>query len=90
MTKNADTDKYKYQGHGIGFDLLGIFCHLDAENGKNVIILGVDMTNSKHANNKTKEVLVLGHGLIQKVDDTTIYAEKCIRLILLLPIKQFA
>ena len=74
----------------IGFDLLGIFCHPDAENGKNVIILGVDMTNSKHANNKTKEVLVLGHGLIQKVDDTTIYAEKCIRLILLLPIKQFA
>ena len=24
MTKNADTDKYKYQGHGIGFDLPGI------------------------------------------------------------------
>ena len=34
------------------------------------------MTNSKHANNKTKYVLVLGHGLIQKIDDTTIYAEK--------------
>ena len=34
------------------------------------------MTNSKHANNKTKHVLVLGRGLIQKVDDTTIYAEK--------------
>ena len=34
------------------------------------------MTNSKHANNKTKDVLVLGHGLIEKIDDTTIYAEK--------------
>ena len=34
------------------------------------------MTNSKHANNKTKDVLVLGHGLIRKIDDTTIYAEK--------------
>ena len=34
------------------------------------------MTNSKHANNKTKYVLVLGHGLIQKIDDTIIYAEK--------------
>ena len=43
---------------------------------KNVIIFGVDMANSKHANNKTKDVLALGHGLIQKVDDTTIYAEK--------------
>ena len=34
------------------------------------------MTNSKHASNKTKDVLVLGRGLIQKIDDTTIYAEK--------------
>ena len=34
------------------------------------------MTNSKHANNKTKDVLDLGHGFIQKIDDTTIYAEK--------------
>ena len=34
------------------------------------------MTNSKHANNKTIDVLVLGRGLIQKIDDTTIYAEK--------------
>ena len=34
------------------------------------------MTNSKHANNKTKDVLVLGHGPIQKIDDTTIDAEK--------------
>ena len=41
-----------------------------------VVIFGVDMTNSKHANNKTKEVLVLGRGLLQKKDDTTIYAEK--------------
>ena len=76
MTKNADTDKYKYQGHGIGFDLSGIFSHPDGGDGKNLIVLGVDMTNSKHANNKTKNVLVLGHGLIQKIDDTTIYAEK--------------
>ena len=76
MTKNADTDKYKYQGHGIGFDLSGFFSHPDGGDGKNVIIFGVYMTNSKHANNKTKDVLVLGHGLIQKLDDTTIYAEK--------------
>ena len=34
------------------------------------------MTNSKHANDKTKDVLVLGHGLIQKIDATRIYAEK--------------
>ena len=34
------------------------------------------MTNSKHANNKTKDVLVLGRGLVQKIDDATIYAEQ--------------
>ena len=76
MTKNADTDKYKYQGHEIGFDLSGIFSHPDGGNGKNVIILGVDMTNSKHDNNKKKDFLVLGHGLLQKIDDTTTYTEK--------------
>ena len=76
MAKNADTDKYKYQGHGIGFDLSRASSHPNGGDGKNVIILGVNMTNSKHANNKTKDVLVLGHGLIQKIDDTTIYAEK--------------
>ena len=76
MTKNVDTGKYKYQDHGIGFDSTGTFAHPDAETGKNVITFGVDMSNSKHANNKTKKVLVLGRGLIQKIDDTTIYAEK--------------
>ena len=74
MTKNADTDKYKYQGQGIGFDLSGIFSHLNGGDGK--ITFGLDMTNSKHANNKTKYVLFLGHGLTQKIDDTTIYAGK--------------
>ena len=76
MTKNADTDKYKYQDHGMGFDLFKTFSHSNGVDGKNVVILGLDMTNSKHANNKTKYVLVLGHGLIQKIYDTSIYAEK--------------
>ena len=38
MTKNADTDKYKYQGHGIGFDLSGIFSHPNGGDGKNVVL----------------------------------------------------
>ena len=75
MTKNVDNDKYKYQGHGIGFDSTGTFAHPDGGTGKNVIIFGVDMTNSKHANDKTKDVLVLGQGLILKIHDTSIYAE---------------
>ena len=76
MIKNVNTDKYKYQGHGIGFDSTGTFTHPDGGTAKNVIIFGVDMTNSKHDNNKTKGVLVLGRVLIQKIDNLTIYAEK--------------
>ena len=34
------------------------------------------MTNSIHKTNQTQSVLVLGHGLIQKINDTTIYAGK--------------
>ena len=34
------------------------------------------MINFTHETNKTQSVLVLGHGLIQKINDTTIYAEK--------------
>ena len=46
MTKNTDTGKYKYQGHGIGFDSTETFTYPDGGAGKNVIIFGVDMTNS--------------------------------------------
>ena len=60
MTKSVDPDKYKYQDHGIGYGSTGNFTHPDGSACKNVIIFGVDMTNSIHANNKTKDVLVLG------------------------------
>ena len=44
---------------------------------RNVIIFGSDLSNSiKHATNKTQSVLVLGRGIIQKINDITIYAEK--------------
>ena len=57
-------------------DLTGTFTHPDYRNDKNVIIFGADLGNSRHATNKTQSVLVLAHGLIQKINDTTIYAEK--------------
>ena len=34
------------------------------------------MSNSRYKTNKTQSVLILGHGLTQKINDTTIYAEK--------------
>ena len=74
-TTNSDTDKWQYSGYGIGFDSKGEFTHPDGGDGENVIF-GAYLNNSRHSNNKTKNVLVLGQEFIQKINDTTVYAEK--------------
>ena len=74
LTKNADIDKYKYSGYGIGFDRNGEFSFGNGF-GKNCIIFGADMSSSSHANNK-KNILVLGKYFVQGIKGTTIYAEK--------------
>ena len=76
LTKNNDIDKYKYSGYGIGFDLGGTFSFPNGRFGENVIIFGVDMSSSAHANNEKNNILVLGKGFIQGINDTTICAEK--------------
>ena len=35
-----------------------------------------EMSSSAHTNNKARNILVLGRDLIQRIDGTTIYAEK--------------
>ena len=75
LTKNPDIDKYKYSGYGIRFDRRGQFS-FGGEFGQNIIIFGVDMSNSVHANNTTKNILILGEGCAQGLDNTTIHAEK--------------
>ena len=64
LTKNADIDKYKYSGYGIGFDSKGSFSQPRGGYGRNVIIFGADMSSSAHANNKARSILVLGKGFI--------------------------
>ena len=39
---------------------------------KNVIIFGVDMSSSVHIDNKKKDILILGFGSAQELDDTTL------------------
>ena len=73
MTKNADPDKYKYSGYGIGFDSLSLFSY-KSDWDKNVIILGADMTSSVQANNKTEKAKVFGQG-ITELNDKTLTAE---------------
>ena len=75
-TTNFNTDKWQYSGYGIGFDSTGTFTHPDGGNSRNVIIFGADLSNSAHATNQTQSLLVLSRDLIQKTNDTTIYAEK--------------
>ena len=60
LTKNADIDKYKYSGCGIGFDRHGYFSHPSSGTGRNVIIFGVDMSSSTKIDNRKKDILSLG------------------------------
>ena len=53
LVKNADIDKYKFSGYGIGFDRGGTFLVANGF-GKNLIIFGVDMSLSVHVDNKKK------------------------------------
>ena len=43
--------------------------------GKNVIIFGVDMSSSVQIDNKNKDILIIGEGPTQELDDTTLIAE---------------
>ena len=84
ITKNAtDIDKNNYKGYGICFDERSQFGHTITENGvnytsngRNVLIFGADMSFSVHATNKGNHIYLMGDGLTQGINDTTIYAEK--------------
>ena len=76
LTKNADIDKCKYSGFGIGFDSKGSFSHQSGGYGKNIIIFGADFSSSAHANNKVNNILVLGKDFIREINGTKIYAGK--------------
>ena len=75
LTKNADIDKYKYSGYGIGFDRRSSFSFPSGGFGQNVLIFGADMSSSIHVDNKKKYILVLGKGPTQGLEHT-LTAEK--------------
>ena len=84
ITKNAtDSDKNNYKGYGISFDERSQFGHTITEdgithtsNGRNVLIFGADMSFRAHATNKANHTYLMGDGLTQGINDTTLYAEK--------------
>ena len=70
MTKQRDIDKYDYVGYRIGSDSKETFF---VGTGVNVIIFRAVMSSSVHANYKIKNIVILGEGLIQGLEDTTLY-----------------
>ena len=57
VTKPGDTtgtDKYIYSGYGLRFDSTGQFTHPQGGMARNIIIFGVNSSNSVHATNKTQ------------------------------------
>ena len=75
LTKNADIEKYKYSGYGIGSDRRSRFSFSRGGSGQNVLIFGADVSTSIHIDNKKKDILVLGRGPTQGLKHT-LTAEK--------------
>ena len=83
ITKDAtDNTKSNYKGYGICFDERSEFGHIITGGGRahktdarNVLIFGADMSFSVHATNRANHIYLMGTGLTQGINDTTIYAE---------------
>ena len=68
LTKNADIEKYKYSGYGIGFDRRSCFSFTGGGFGQNMLTFGEDMSTSILIDNKKKDILVLGRGPMQGLE----------------------
>ena len=63
LTKHVDIDQYKYSGYGIEFYRRGQFSFGNGL-GRNLIVFGADIGSSAHANNKIRNILLLGKDFI--------------------------
>ena len=75
LSKNADIDKHGYSCYGIGFNRKSSFSFPGGGFGRNVIIVGADMSSSVHIDNKKKDILILRKGPTQGLEHT-LSAEK--------------
>ena len=75
ITKNADPDKYSYSGYGNGFDSCSHFSIPNFDWDKNAASFGVDISSSVHIDNNNRDILILGKGPTQGLDDTRLAAE---------------
>ena len=89
LTKNADSDKYKNSGYGIGFDSRSEFPFTDENMRENVNIFWADMSSSVHNDNRKKDVLILVEGPKQGLDDTILTTEVIYLISFTQPNKRF-
>ena len=89
LTKNADIDKYRYSGYGIGFDRRSSFSFPGGGLAQNIIIFGADMNSSIHIDNKGKDILIVGKGLTQGLGEHSLTAEKIYSINFTLTKKRF-
>ena len=75
LSKNADPDKCSYSEYGIEFDSCSLFSPPNLDWSKNAIIFGVENSSSVHIANKKIDIVVIGRGPTQGLDDTTIKSE---------------
>ena len=54
LSKNADINRYKNSGYGIGFDRHGNVSFPGIGLGRNIIIVGVDMSSSRKTDKEKK------------------------------------
>ena len=84
ITINAiDNSNNNYKGYGICFDERSQSGHTITEDGRahtitgrKVLIFGADMSFSAHATNTANHIYLMGDGLTQGINDTTLYVKK--------------
>ena len=81
LAKNANVDKYKNSGYGIGFDRRSSFSFPSSGFVQNLLIFGVDMSSSAHIDNNKKYILVLKKGPTQGLEHS-LTAEKMYSILL--------
>ena len=67
IIKDTDTSHYKYSGYGICFDAENDFSFGNIVNGKDVIVIGAEMSLSSHERNRQNQIYILGKDFIQGV-----------------------
>ena len=69
ITKNVDSSKNNYEGYGICLDEGGRFSSGNINNGRNVLIFGVDMSFNVYSTNEANNIYVLGKEFVQGINN---------------------